>query len=112
MARAPRKPSVPAEQVLAVVGGTVGLAASLGAPIGPEDAQAIQTYVTVQMPIIVAAGAWIRTTRARHWDKIGGGDEPPPRTWAEALRRPDLIVFAGVAAVALALAAAALALAI
>lgn len=108
MATRPNTPDIPAEQLLAVVGGSVGLAVSLGVPLDPGQAEALQTYVLVQGPTLVGAGAWIRTTRARHWDKLSAGDPPEPHTRLAGLRRPDLLAAAGLGAVAIALSATAL----
>lgn len=59
-------PDITPAQIVAAVGGAIGLAVALGAPLSQQHQQLLTLFVTVFAPVLVAADAAIRHSRAKY----------------------------------------------
>jgi len=61
-----QRPDITKAQVAAVAGSGVGMAVSFGAPITPEQSDAILEVVKIGAPVLIASDAFIRFSRSKY----------------------------------------------
>jgi hypothetical protein len=65
-----KTPDMPGSFVAAIVGNIIAVAVAFGASLSPDQQKALLALSVTLGSVIVAAGTWLHTTRAKNADKI------------------------------------------